>query len=188
MTTTSRESNWTMWMRAAVDGDSGAYRKFLQAVAPYIRAIARSRCRRLGILESEAEDIVQEVLLTIHLKQGTWDRSREIGPWLTAITRNKIIDAFRRRGRRIDVPIDDVMDSLQAEEEELPEFGTRDIEMLLGKLTCQQQEIVRSISLGGASIRETAERLEMTEVAVRVSLHRALKALGALYRSSTGEN
>ena len=174
-------------MRAAVAGDSGAYRNFLRAVAPYIRAIARSRCRRLGILESEAEDIVQEVLLTIHLKQGTWDPSREVGPWLTAITRNKIIDAFRRRGRRIDVPIDNVMDSLQAEEQ-LPEFGTRDIEALLGKLTCQQQEIVRSISLGGASIRETAERLEMTEVAVRVSLHRALKALAALYRSSTGED
>ena len=117
MTTTSREADWTMWMRAAVAGDSGAYRQFLHAVAPYIRAIARSRCRRLGILESEAEDIVQEVLLTIHLKQGTWDPSREIGPWLTAITRNKIIDVFRRRGRRIEVPIDDVMDSLQAEDE-----------------------------------------------------------------------
>jgi RNA polymerase sigma-70 factor (ECF subfamily) len=138
-------------------------------------------------LESEAEDIVQEVLLTIHLKQGTWDPSREIGPWLTAITRNKIIDAFRRRGRRIDVPIEDVMHSLQAEER-LTEIRTLDIDALLGKLTCQQQEIVRSISIDGASIRETAERLKMTEVAVRVSLHRALKALGALYRSRTGEN
>jgi RNA polymerase sigma-70 factor (ECF subfamily) len=138
-------------------------------------------------LESEAEDIVQEVLLAIHLKQGTWDPSREIGPWLTAITRNKLIDAFRRRGRRIDVPIEDVMHSLQAEER-LPEIRTRDIYALLGRLTCQKQEIVRSISIDGASIRETAERLKMTEVAVRVSLHRALKALGALYRSSTGEN
>ena len=187
MTTTSRETNWTMWMRAAVAGDSGAYRRFLHAVAPYIRAIARSRCRRLGILESEAEDIVQEVLLTIHLKRGTWDPSREIGPWLTAITRNKIIDVFRRRGRRIEVPIDDVLESLQAEED-LPELRPRDIDALVGKLTCQQQEIVRSISLGGASIRETAEGLDMTEIAVRVSLHRALKALGALYRSSTRED
>ena len=73
MTRTSREADWTTWMRAALAGDTGAYRKFLHAVAPYIRAVARSRCRRLGVLESEAEDIVQEVLLTIHLKQGTWD-------------------------------------------------------------------------------------------------------------------
>ena len=109
MTRTSREADWTTWMRAALAGDTGAYRKFLHAVAPYIRAVARSRCRRLGVLESEAEDIVQEVLLTIHLKQGTWDRSKQIGPWVSAITRNKIIDVFRRRGRRIDVPLEDVI-------------------------------------------------------------------------------
>lgn len=187
MTTTSREANWTKWMRAAVAGDSGAYRQFLHAVAPYIRAIARSRCRRLGILESEAEDIVQEVLLTIHLKQGTWNHSREIGPWVTAITRNKIVDVFRRRGRRIEVPIDDMMDSLQDEVEQ-PELRPRDIDALVGRLTRQQQEIVRSVSIGAASIRETARRLDMTEVAVRVTLHRALKALGALYRRSAGED
>jgi RNA polymerase sigma-70 factor (ECF subfamily) len=138
-------------------------------------------------LESEAKDIVQEVLLTIHLKQGTCDHSREIGPWITAITRNKIIDVFRRRGRRIEVPIDDMMDSLQAEEEQ-PELRPRDMDALVGKLTCQRQEIVGSISIRAASIRETAERLDMTEVAVRVSLHRALKALGALYRRSAGED
>jgi RNA polymerase sigma-70 factor (ECF subfamily) len=174
-------------MRAALAGDTGAYRKFLHAVAPYIRAVARSRCRRLGVLESEAEHIVQEVLLTIHLKQGTWDRSKQIGPWVSAITRNKIIDVFRRRGRRIDVPLEDVIDILQAEDQ-LPEILTREIDFLLGQLTCRQQEIVRSISVNGTSIRETAERLKMTEVAVRVSLHRALKTLGALYRSGAGEN
>jgi RNA polymerase sigma-70 factor (ECF subfamily) len=174
-------------MRAAFSGDTGAYRKFLHAVAPYVRAVARSRCRRLGVLESEAEDIVQEVLLTIHLKQGTWDRSKQIGPWVSAITRNKIIDAFRRRGRRIDVPLEDVIDILQAEDQ-LPEVLTREIDFLLEQLTCRQQEIVRSISVNGASIRETAERLKMTDVAVRVSLHRALKKLGALCRSSAGEN
>lgn len=187
MTRTSREADWTTWMRAALAGDTGAYRKFLHAVAPYIRAVARSRCRRLGVLESEVEDIVQEVLLTIHLKQGTWDPSRQIGPWVSAITRNKIIDAFRRRGRRIDVPLEDVIDILQAEDQ-LPEILTREIDFLLGQLTCRQQEIVRSISVNGTSIRETAGRLKMTEVAVRVSLHRALKTLGALYRSGAGEN
>jgi RNA polymerase sigma-70 factor (ECF subfamily) len=174
-------------MRAALAGDTGAYRKFLHAVAPYIRAVARSRCRRLGVLESDAEDIVQEVLLTIHLKQGTWDPSKQIGPWVSAITRNKIIDAFRRRRRRIDVPLEDVIDILQAEDQP-PEILTREIDFLLGQLTCRQQEIVRSISVNGTSIRETAERLKMTEVAVRVSLHRALKTLGALYRSGAGEN
>lgn len=187
MTTASREADWMMWMRAALAGDDGAYRKFLHAIAPYIRAMARSRCRRFGVLESEAEDIVQEVLLTIHLKRGTWDRSRAIGPWVSAITRNKIIDAFRRQSRRIDVPLEGVVDSLKAEDE-LPVISPHDIDLLLGKLTHQQQEIVRSISIKGTSIRETAERLKVTEVAVRVSLHRALKNLSALYRSSGDEN
>jgi RNA polymerase sigma factor (sigma-70 family) len=187
MNTLSREADWMMWMRAALAGDSGAYRKFLHSVAPHIRAVARSRCRRLGVQESEVEDIVQEVLLTIHLKQATWDRSRAIGPWVSAITRNKIIDALRRRGRRIDVPIADLLDTLPAEERP-PECSTSDIDVLIGKLPSQQQAIVRSISLNGVSISETAGQLKMTEGAVRVSLHRSLKALGALYRSSVDED
>jgi RNA polymerase sigma-70 factor (ECF subfamily) len=58
-----------------------------------------------------------------------------------------------------------------------------DMDALLARLKTQQREIVRSISVNGNSIRETAERLQMTEGAVRVALHRALKALGAIYRS-----
>ena len=99
MTTSSQENDWAVWMRAAMTGDAGAYRQFLVSVAPHVRAVARSRCRRLGAPESEAEDVVQEVLLTIHLKRGTWDQSRPIGPWVAAITRNKLIDVLRRRGQ-----------------------------------------------------------------------------------------
>jgi RNA polymerase sigma-70 factor (ECF subfamily) len=187
MTTSSQENNWAVWMRAAMTGDAGAYRQFLVSVAPHVRAVARSRCRSLGAPEGEVEDIVQEVLLTLHLKRGTWDRSRPIGPWVAAITRNKLIDILRQRGRHITVPIEDFMDSLQAEDL-TPELSTRDIDTLLGHLKPQQKEIVRSISLNGSSIRETAERLQMTEVAVRVTLHRALKALAVFYRSSARED
>jgi len=182
MTTSSQENDWAVWMRAAMIGDAGAYRQFLVSVAPHVRAVARSRCRSLGTPEGEVEDIVQEVLLTIHLKRGTWDRSRPIGPWVAAITRNKLIDILRQRGRHITVPIEDVMDSLKAEDP-TPELSTRDIDTLLGHLKPQQREIVRSISLNGSGIRETADRLQMTEGAVRVTLHRALKALAVFYRS-----
>jgi RNA polymerase sigma-70 factor (ECF subfamily) len=141
----------------------------------------------LGAPESEAEDVVQEVLLTIHLKRGTWDQSRPIGPWVAAIIRNKLIDVLRRRGRRVSVPIEEVMDSLQAEDQ-TPELSAHEIDTLLGHLKVQQREIVKSISLNGNSIRETADRLQMTEGAIRVALHRALKSLGALYRSSVRED
>ena len=186
MTTSSQENDWAVWMRAAMIGDAGAYRQFLVSVAPHVRAVARSRCRRLGA-ESEAEDVVQEVLLTIHLKRGTWDQSRPIGPWVAAITQNKLIDVLRRRGRRVSVPIEEVMDSLQAEDQ-TPELSAREIDTLLGHLKVQQREIVKSISLNGNSIRETADRLQMTEGAIRVALHRALKTLGTLYRSSVRED
>jgi RNA polymerase sigma factor (sigma-70 family) len=187
MTTSSQENDWAVWMRAAMTGDAGAYRQLLATLAPHIRAVARFRCRSLGAPEDEVEDLVQEVLLTIHLKRGTWDQSRPIGPWIAAITRNKLIDVLRRRGRRITVPIEDFEDSLRAEDP-TPELSARDAESLLGRLKPQQREIVQSISLNGSSIRETADRLHITEGAVRVTLHRALKALAVFYRSSTRED
>src|SRR6201997_3648207 len=116
MTTPSQENDWAAWMRAAMTGDAGAYRKLLVSLAPHMRAVARSRCRRLGAPESEVEDIVQEVLLTIHLKRGTWDQSRPIGPWVAAIVHNKLVDALRRRGRHVTVPIEDVIETLGAED------------------------------------------------------------------------
>jgi len=176
-----------VWMRAAMTGDADAYRRLLVSLAPRLRAVARSHCRSLGAPEDEIEDLVQEVLLTIHLKRGTWDQSRPIGPWVAAITRNKLIDVLRRRGRYITVPIENFVDSLQAEDQS-PELPAREIDSLLARLRPQQREIVRSISLNGSSIRETAYRLQMTEGAVRVTLHRALKALAVFYRSSARED
>src|SRR5271154_3451073 len=103
-------------MRAAISGDAVAYRRFLEAVTPYLRAIARRRCEQFGTPRVDAEDIVQEALLAIHLKRGTWDSSRPIGPWISTIALNKLIDVMRRRGRQISVPIEDVIDTLEAEQ------------------------------------------------------------------------
>src|SRR5580704_17482241 len=104
MTTSSQENDWAVWMRAAMAGDAGAYRQFLASLAPHVRAVARSRCRSVGAPEVAVEDIVQEVLLTIHLKRATWDQSRPVGPWVAAIARNKLREVLRRK-RHITVPI-----------------------------------------------------------------------------------
>jgi RNA polymerase sigma factor (sigma-70 family) len=183
----SREEEWAIWMRAANSGDTAAYHRFLKAVTPHLRAMACSRCDRFGAPRSEAEDVVQEVLLAIHTKRGTWDPARPIGPWISTIVRNKLIDALRRRGRHVSVPIENVIDVLEAEEQADP-LVYRDVERMLEKLKEPQRGIVRSISLDGCSIRDTADRLRMTEGAVRVALHRALKALAAFYRSELREN
>jgi RNA polymerase sigma-70 factor (ECF subfamily) len=174
-------------MRAAMDGDKQAYHRFLIAVTPYLRAMTRRRCDQFGAPASEAEDVLQEVLLAIHLKRGTWDTSRPIGPWLATIVRNKLIDALRRRGRHVSVPIDDFVETLEAADQ-TDATDRLDAEQLLTRLKDPQRDIVRSISLEGADVRETAARLNMTEGAVRVSLHRALKALATFYRSGEREN
>jgi RNA polymerase sigma-70 factor (ECF subfamily) len=85
------------------------------------------------------------------------------------------------------VPIEDFVDSLQTEDQ-APELPAREVDSLIARLTPQQREIVRSISLNGSSIRETADRLQMTEGAVRVTLHRALKTLAVFYRRSASED
>jgi RNA polymerase sigma factor (sigma-70 family) len=169
-------------MRAALTGDTIAYRQFLVSVTPYLRALARRRCECVGAPVSDAEDVVQEVLLAVHLKRGTWDQTRPIGPWISTIVRNKMLDALRRRGRHTTVPIDDVVDMIGSVEQE--DFVERqDIERMMTQLNNVQRDIVQSISLNGASIQETASRLRMKEGTVRVALHRALRALATLYRS-----
>ncbi|MBN8954775.1 sigma-70 family RNA polymerase sigma factor [Rhizobium sp. 60-20] len=180
MNNPAREEQWASWMRSAIAGDSRDYHKLLTAVTPHLRAMARRRCSQFGAPASEAEDVVQEVLLAIHLKRGTWDSSRALGPWMAALVRNKLIDSLRRRGRQASVSLEDVVATLESDER-VDVSDRMDIEQLLGRLKDPQKTIVQSISIEGSSVRETAERLKMTEVAVRVSLHRALKALSALY-------
>ncbi len=183
MNQSAREDEWADWLRLAIKGDAQAYNRFLVAVTPHLRRMARRRCDQFGAPASEAEDVVQEVLLAIHLKRGTWDPTRPLGPWLTTIVRNKLVDSLRRRGRQISVPIDDVSDFLEAGDETHEAADRLDTETMLAQLKDPQRDIVRSISIEGAGIRETAARLKMTEGAVRVALHRALKSLAALYRS-----
>ncbi|NDW05553.1 sigma-70 family RNA polymerase sigma factor [Jiella pacifica] len=179
-----REQQWSVWMAAALEGDEVAYRLFLEAVTPHLRMLARRRLAAFGSDNQDHEDVVQEALLAIHLKRGTWDPRRQIGPWLSVILRNKIIDALRRRGHRVTVPIDDVVEVLADEQSGTPTDG-QDISRMMENLKPVQQDIVRSISLEGFSVRDTAARLSMTENAVRVALHRALRSLAAIYRGGT---
>ena len=178
-----REEEWAHLMRGAIAGDIAAYHRFLMAVAPFLRATARRQFVRLGGAGGDPEDIVQEVLLAIHLKRHTWDQQRAIGPWIAAITRNKTIDMLRRRGRQTEIPIEDVIEQLPAEPASSSEEA-RDVDRMLATLNPRQRDIIRSVSVNGASIREVAGRLEMSEGAVRVALHRGLKALAARYRSA----
>ncbi|ONG51093.1 RNA polymerase subunit sigma [Pseudoroseomonas deserti] len=172
-------------MRAARAGDAAAYRRFLLGVAPYLRALARRSCQRAGLPREEAEDVVQDVLLAIHLKRHSWDAARPIGPWLAAITRNRLIDGFRRRGARPpEVSLALVAETLAAGEGEAAD-ARHDVGRLLAQLAPRQRQVVEAVSIEGRSAGEAAARLRMSEGAVRVTLHRALKLLAALHRKET---
>ncbi len=164
-------------MRAALGGEDVAYAAFLRQVSGLIRSFVRRKLGAGG--PAEPEDVLQEVLLALHLKRHTWRASEPILPWVYAIARYKVVDAYRRRGQRVVVDIDDLSDVLAAPEQETA--SERDIERALSSLPAGQRAVVTSISLEGRSIGETANRLTMKETAVRVALHRGLAAIAAKF-------
>ncbi|KQZ32166.1 RNA polymerase subunit sigma [Mesorhizobium sp. Root552] len=160
-------------LRAAMAGDERAYQRFLSMVALRVRALARRLTAPGGGVE--AEDIVQDTLLAIHLKRHTWRQDEPVLPWIFAIARFKAIDAFRRRGRRVELDIADFSDTLAAPESEA--ISQRDLGRALDTLSPSQKAVVASVSVEGQSIAETADALGMTNTAVRVALHRGLAAI-----------
>jgi RNA polymerase sigma-70 factor (ECF subfamily) len=173
-------------MRAAIDGDSASYRQLLESLSNSLRAVTRRGFAQAGAALNDVEDVVQETLLAIHLKRHTWNSDQPLGPWVRAIARHKLIDALRRRGRRIEVPIEAVLETLAADESR-SDLDRQDAERLVSGLRGRQQAVVRAISIEGQSIREVADRMDMNEGAVRVALHRGLKALADMHRKGHEE-
>ena len=171
------DQSWEALMRAANRGDQRAYARLLTAITPVVRGIVRARGGSLG--PEGCEDVVQDVLLTIHLKRQTWREDAPLRPWLYAVTRHKVIDAFRARGQRVDVDIDDFAETLAAPAGDDP-FEARDMARVIDRLEPRAAQIVRAIGIDGASAAEAGASLGMTEGAVRVALHRALKSLARL--------
>jgi RNA polymerase sigma-70 factor (ECF subfamily) len=176
-----REDEWTGLMRSAMSGDSAAYHRLLKAVTPVLRAAARRGLARAGQPVDQSEDIVQDILLAVHLKRHTWDVDAPFAPWLFAIARNKLIDALRRRGRRVFVNIDDFAETIPSEPgaETVP---AGEVAAQLQSLPARQRDVLQSIAVDSASIKETAAKFAMSEGAVRVALHRGLASLTAKLR------
>ena len=179
----ARELAWSEAMRAALIGDEAAYRRLLAEIGRAVRPAIRAAFARSRQGDADIEDVVQETLLAIHLKRQTWDPAQKLSPWVHAIARHKAIDAMRRRGVRRAEPIEDFEAVLAAPEAADP-HARSDVERLMETLSPRARDIVRAISLEEQSIATTAARLGMSEVAVRVALHRALKSLAAAWKAA----
>jgi RNA polymerase sigma-70 factor, ECF subfamily len=175
------QSDLSDLMRLARQGNEDAYRQLLGLVSVWLRSVVRRGLVAAGRSAADCEDVVQETLLAMHLKRDTWDEAQPIEPWLRAIARHKLVDHLRRRGYRDHVSIDDEVECLAATTD--PDADARaDSRRLLESLPDRQRRIVEEISIEGRRAAEVAVRVGMTEGAVRVTLHRALKALAAIYR------
>ncbi|MDI6026914.1 sigma-70 family RNA polymerase sigma factor [Corticibacterium sp. UT-5YL-CI-8] len=170
--TKADEARLSRLLLASLDGDERAYTAFLSEIAALVRGFARRRLTGGGI---DAEDVVQDTLLAIHLKRHTWLVGAPVLPWVFAIARHKLVDAFRKKGRRVEIDIDDFAGVLAEPETETA--SERDIARALEGLAPVQRSVVASISVDGCSIAETADGLKMSETAVRVALHRGLAAI-----------
>jgi RNA polymerase sigma-70 factor (ECF subfamily) len=161
-------------MLAALSGDAVAYRALLAALTPHLRGYF---ARRVGM--ADAEDLVQETLIAIHTRRATYDTALPFTAWLHAIARYKMIDHFRRAGVRRTLPLEDAQ-SVVAEETVESVAAKRDVEKLLSALPPARRELVRQVKIEGLSTAEAAQRTGLSESAVKVGVHRALKVLSAM--------
>ena len=130
--------------------------------------------RRVG--PALAEDLVQETLIAMHTRRATYEPSLPFTAWIHGIARYKLIDEYRRAKRRATVPLDETSELFAAEEFESA-GAKRDVEKLLAKLPESKRALVRAVKLDGDSIAETAAASGLSEGAVKVAVHRAVKTL-----------
>jgi RNA polymerase sigma-70 factor (ECF subfamily) len=178
----SNEERLRQSLLHGLDGDAAAYRVFLQELASHLRAYFR---RRLNRLPGEVEDLVQETLLAIHNQRRTYDASLPLTAWVHAIARYKLIDFLRRRAGKeaLHDPIDETLDrDLFAVSDSEAAEAHRDLHKLLMQLPDRQRLPIVHTRLEGLSIAETARLTGMSESAVKVGVHRGLRALAALIR------
>jgi RNA polymerase sigma-70 factor (ECF subfamily) len=179
MTAARTEDELKALMLLSLDGDEGAYRRLLHAVRPLL--VAYYGRRMTGAAQPDVEDLVQDTLLSVHARRHTYDRTRPFTAWFFSIARYKLIDHHRGRGGRKAAETqlrDEIEDDFSAE----ALTARLDLDRLLDALPPAQREMIRQVRIEGRSVAETASSSGKTEAAVKVGVHRGLKALAARIR------
>jgi RNA polymerase sigma-70 factor (ECF subfamily) len=174
------EMHLKVLMLAALDGDARAYRTLLTELSGHLRAYFARKVKTAA----DAEDLVQETLTAMHRRLHTYDVNQPFTAWVYAIARYKLIDNFRRNRLRQTIPLEDA-GALFADETEDSANAKRDVEQLLNTLPQNKRELVRLTKIEGLSTAETAAKLGLSESAVKVGVHRALKTLAQQFSEKT---
>lgn len=175
-------AQWGAWMARAQVGDTATYHALLQAIVPYVRAIAR---RRLGD-GADIDDAVQEVLIVVHDIRHTYEPGRPFKPWLGTIATRRCIDLARQRGRRArrevfdDDSVERMHDPDGTPEDALARTQRADaVRNAVDRLAPKMRHAVRRVHLDELSLDEAARDGVQTPGALKVACHRALKTLKA---------
>lgn len=178
----AREAQLQALLLRGLAGDARAYREFLAALALHVRGFLR---RRLQQRPAEIEDLLQEVLLAVHNARHTYQPQQPLTAWVQAIARYKLADYLRRYPHHdaLHEVLEDDSD-LFATSDEAPAQANRDLGKLLGRLPARQRLPIVHVKLEGLSVEETARITGLSCSAVKVGIHRGLKALAKLIRGS----
>lgn len=176
----ARPDTWSALMASAQGGDRAAYRRLLSEIVPYLRAVARHALRDAV----EAEDAVQDTLLTLHAMRHAYDARRPFKPWLLGIARHRISDrrrAGRRRAAR-EVVFDESYETIAAPptNETVLLDGGAALAGALNQLPPGQRTALELLKLKEMSLKEAAAVSGMTVAALKVATHRGLARLRAL--------
>ena len=170
-------------MTAGLDGEAAAYHQLLERLTSHLRAYYRQRFTRIGHGPAEAEDLLQEALIAIHTHRHTYDRSQLFTPWIHAIARYKFLDYLRRTKSSFkNLPMETVHE-LTAESDMTAVDSGLDLQRLLSEISSKAREAIQYVKLDGLSVSEAAVRSGMSESAVKVAVHRGLKALAIRVRA-----
>ena len=182
---TNRE-DWSQLMAAAQDGDRTAYERLLRNIVPFVRAIASGHHRADRI-----EDVVQDVLLTVHRVRHTYDPARPFEAWLATITRRRSIDALRRRGRiaaietKDDIAYETFADPGANKDTELT-VKTSGLGAAIAALPEGQREAIELLKVRDMSLREASQVSGKSVAALKVNVHRAIKTLRERLKGEKG--
>ena len=167
-------------MRAAQDGDSSAYLRLLKTITPLLRSVVRKR--RPFLQPADIEDLVQDILLSLHSVRATYDPARPFMPWLLAIAHNRMADGARRHMRRAvnEISVAEYPETFLDAPTNTLETSHGNSETLrkaIGKLPRGQRRAVEMLKLREMSLKEAASASGMSVTALKVAVHRGMNAL-----------
>jgi len=173
----STKDEWTEWAVSAQGGDKRAYNQLLSAIAPYIRNVIIKTLSN----QDAAEDIMQEVLISVHKSLASYSPDRPFKPWLMAIVNFRRTDYLRKHyaQRQDKTTTTDENYEFEAENVTNPTHvgELKDIEAALEGLSEDHRKIFQMIKIEGYTAKEVANEMGMKESAVKVSAHRTMKKL-----------